>query len=113
MYPKDATQLAALIAALVPFSIWVFSSLIAAQTRASERRSQEWLRISELARQLYNKEGAQGQWAQVAAIHELGDVRGKHQRRAAVAILEHAANYFAGHSELRNHVDAALARLKS
>jgi hypothetical protein len=111
MYPHDATQLAALLAALVPFTIWVLSSLIGVRTRSAERRSQEWRRISELAQILYNKEAASGQWAQVAAIHELGDVRGKRQQQAAKAILDHAHEHFGGQTGLREQVEAALKRL--
>jgi hypothetical protein len=111
MYRDNATELAALIAAIVPLTVWIFSGLWSVRTRAVESRAQEWRRLGELALSLYNRENTVGQWAQIAAINEISDVRGKRQRVAALAILQAARLHFGGNPALSEPLDVALARL--
>jgi hypothetical protein len=112
MYPKNATELAALIAALLPFTIWMVSGLRAVWTRAAEVRQQEWRRLSELAQLLYNKDYHTGMWAQIAAINELADVRGKNQVVAAKTILEQVLQQFGDLPVIKEQTEAALTRLR-
>jgi hypothetical protein len=112
MYPKNVTELAGLIAAVVPLTIWVVSGLRAVWIRAADSRSQQWRRISELALLLYNKDNASGEWAQMAAVSELGDTTGKNQVAAANAILTEAKQQFGGRTVLVGQIALAIRQLE-
>ncbi len=88
IYPTDARQWAALIAALVPVFVWAVSGLIRGAVMWNQRREGEWKRLHELAAILYNKDGESGLWSQVLAVEELKRLR---TRRKEVLELAHAA----------------------
>lgn len=75
IYPRDAGQWAALIAALVPLVVWAVSGVVRGVVMWSERREGQWRRLHELATILYNKDGQSGLWAQILAAQELKRLR--------------------------------------
>lgn len=71
MYPDNAEEVTALIAALVPLVIWALSSMITAVAKLLESRREAWQRLNSLVTVLYNKGHESGQWRQILAVREL------------------------------------------
>ena len=91
MYPQNATELAAIVAAAVPLLVWAVSGAFSVYTRLGENRRADWLRINELIQILY-RGGDHGLWAQMLAVTELRSFGA--QRRTLKPILAAAAIFF-------------------
>lgn len=111
MYPQTFTELMALLSLLVPLVIATIAGLQASRTKALENKLVRWRRINELTRTLYNKGYEQGFWAQLAAVHELGEVASPH-KAAADAILSGVQSHFSDNETLIEASEIALARVR-
>tara|TARA_R110002110_G_scaffold394957_1_gene609242 strand:- start:4253 stop:4597 length:345 start_codon:yes stop_codon:yes gene_type:complete len=97
MYPENAGELAALIAALVPLAIWAFSSMITAVAKLLDSRREAWRRLTCLVTVLYNKDHEYGQWRQILAARELGEYRT--HRGVIHEIANIASEHFSGQDD--------------
>ena len=114
MYPKDASQLAALFAAVTPLLIWAASGAFSVYTRLGENRREDWRRINDLISILY-RSGEHGHWAQMLSVTELSSF--KRQSRDLKPIMVQASNFFAGcgnptAESLAVHIDRAFKLTK-
>ena len=91
MYPKNITELSAILAAAVPLLIWATSGAFSVHTKLGANRRADWLRINELIQILY-KGVDYGLWAQMLAATELASF--KKQRAALIPIMKSAVIYF-------------------
>lgn len=110
MYPSNVTETAALLGALVPLIVWALSSAFSAFARTREASLARWRRVQELAVALHNKRGNSGLWAQMLAIRELEEMRGR-QKKASREVLQDARVQFADERTLAPLLDDAIHQI--
>lgn len=109
MYPTNAAEWIAFLAAISPLVIWSIGGISKGREAWAARREAEWRRLHELALILYNNAHANGLWGQLLAVRELRRLRSR--QLDAKALAASAAIFFRNNPVQTDGTRVLLAHL--